>query len=58
MQEHRCITDPPCTVENRDGDWYLYSGDERGAMPIRFCPYCGKDLWKLSRSSTIGGEGE
>lgn len=32
------------SIENREGSWYIYRGDDRGSTPIRFCPYCGDRL--------------
>lgn len=44
---HECIESSQVyTVENREGEWYLYLGDIRGGKPILFCPYCGADLLK------------
>lgn len=46
MQAHKCNPDAPWTVENRGDGWFLYFGNDRGAQPINFCPYCGEELRK------------
>lgn len=43
---HKCVqsASSPWTTENRGDGWYLYSGSDRGASPVRFCPGCGVNL--------------
>lgn len=43
------------SVENRGAGWYLYKGNERGANPINFCPFCGMKLSPVIKEESSHG---